>query len=188
MAEMIDNEALDWDDEIEDNGIEYIKLDEGDYVFVIENLQRERFEGSDKAPECPRAALTLAIPLGDGRTAHVYDGILIHKENGWRVTRFFESLGFVKEPSAKDPNKLIMRPHWNEVIGKTGVATIKQRTYTNRNGEERTTNSVDRYLKPDEVNNERLVQISSASLPAAAPQPTPAAQAQPANQQQQWSL
>lgn len=182
MAEMIDNESLDWDDEIEDNGIEYIELQEGDYVFVVEKFERERFEGSDKVPACPRAALTLAIPLSDGRTAHVFDGLLLYKGNGWRITRFFECLGYTRDVETQK-----IKPAWNEIIGKSGVVTIKQREYTNRNGENRTTNSVDRYIKPDEVNNERLVQISSASLPAT-PQPTPAVQVQPANQQQQWSL
>ncbi len=181
-----ENYALDWTDEVEDDGLDYILLEEGDYTCVVEKLDKERYEGSDKVPPCPRANITLLIPLADGRTAHVFDRILLYSGNKWRIYRLFEAFGFESNQDGK------MIPHWDEIIGRQGVVRIKQRKYTNKNGDEKITNDVDSYIKPTEVNNDALIK---AQQPYQQAQPAQVVQPQqsqpvaaPAAQQQQWSM
>lgn len=42
------NEAMGWDDSIENEGQEFILLDEGDYEFTVEKMERGQFNGSAK--------------------------------------------------------------------------------------------------------------------------------------------
>lgn len=182
-----ENQTLDWTDEVEDSGTDFVLLKEGDYVFVVEKLDKERYEGSEKVPNCPRATITLAIPLPDGRTARVFDRILLYKGNEWRIFRFFECLGFEKNENGK------MAPHWNEVVGQQGVVRIKQREYTNKKGEKKTTNDVDSYIKKSEVNNDSLLKTQQQytqpqPVQQTAPQAQPQPVAAPTAQQQQWSM
>lgn len=182
-----ENYALDWTDEVEDSGMDFILLGEGDYVFVVEKFDKERYEGGDKVPPCPRATLTLAIPLPDGRTARVFDRILLYSGNKWRIFRFFESLGFEGNQDGK------MMSHWDEIVGRQGVVRIKQRKYTTKNGDEKITNDVDSYIKPAEVNNDSLIKTQQQytqpqPVQQTAPQAQPQPAAAPAAQQQQWNL
>lgn len=172
-----DNTALDWDSEYEDNGSGFILLDPGYYPFTVDKLEKEYYEGSEKVPPCPRASLTLKIQLVDGRETSVFDSILLYSGGTWRVNRFFEALGFQKEPSLADPDKLIMKPHWGEVIGKQGWVKIKNRSYTTKNGEDRTTNDIDEYVDPKDW-NKALASYQQTSQPAAQPAPVQQQQAQ----------
>ena len=57
----INNQGMDWNDTLENDGQEYIILPEGDYNFVVTNFERGRFPGSAKMPPCNKAALTLVV-------------------------------------------------------------------------------------------------------------------------------
>ena len=59
-------EALDWNDEISDEGGEYPILEAGDYNFTVESFQRKRFNGSDKMCACNQVALKLRIDGPEG--------------------------------------------------------------------------------------------------------------------------
>ena len=52
--------CFDWDDEIQNDGQEFITLPEGDYVFEVVEFERGRFAGSEKVPACNKANLVLA--------------------------------------------------------------------------------------------------------------------------------
>lgn len=47
------NEAMGWDDSIENEGQEFILLDEGDYEFTVEKMERGQFNGSAKLSPSP---------------------------------------------------------------------------------------------------------------------------------------
>ena len=186
--------TTDWDSEYEDNGSGFILLDPGYYPFTVDKLEKEYYEGSEKVPPCPRASLTLKIQLVDGRETSVFDSILLYSGGTWRVNRFFEALGFQKEPSVADPDKLIMKPHWGEVIGKQGWVKIKNRSYTTKNGEDRTTNDIDEYVDPKDW-NKALASYQQTAQPTAQPVAAPQAQqaqmpmpAQPQQYQNPYSM
>ena len=55
------NMFLDWDDAIENDGQEFVTLEEGDYNFTVTGFERGRFPGSAKLPACNKATLTPAV-------------------------------------------------------------------------------------------------------------------------------
>lgn len=60
----LDNNIMNWDDTIENDGQEFVVLPEGDYTFTVTNFERGRFPGSAKIPPCNKATLTIGMALG----------------------------------------------------------------------------------------------------------------------------
>lgn len=54
---------LSWDDEIRNDGPDYVLLPEGDYTFEVTKLERARFQGSAKLPP-DQPAVTAAPAQG----------------------------------------------------------------------------------------------------------------------------
>lgn len=138
------NDCLDWDDEIEDDGKGSVILPEGDYNFVVSDFERGRFPGGPKLPPCNKAALTLKVETDNG-TAYVHTDLMLHKSVEWKLSSFFRCIG-----QKKHGEKLVM--NWNRVKGAEGRAHFKPRTYTDSNGNERQANDLDRFYDYDEKN------------------------------------
>lgn len=67
MAEHTRNdEAMDWNDVIEDDGQEFIILPEGNYNFTVTNFERGYFPGSAKMKPCNKATITMQVHTEDG--------------------------------------------------------------------------------------------------------------------------
>lgn len=157
-------EALDWEGEF-DATDEFVLLAPGYYPFTVKDLERERFQGSAKMAACPRAKLTLEITAGNSTTS-ITDRIMLSTKTQWRVSQFFQSLGFTKNEEGK------MAMHWNEILGKSGWLKIDMRSYTNKDGEERETNEVASYCRPDEAEkafSEYQKMFNAPTAPASAP-------------------
>lgn len=56
-----------WEDEIVNEGGDFVLLPEGDYDFTVSKFERTRYEGSAKMPSCNMAKVTFTI--GVQRTA-----------------------------------------------------------------------------------------------------------------------
>lgn len=140
MAEDL-GKPLDWDDEeVSDEG-GFTLLDEGVYPFEVIKVDKERFEGSDKMAACPRAAVRLNVASPSG-WVQITDRLLLSTKTAWRIARFFEGLGYAKNP---ETGKVPVR--WNDAPGKQGWVRIKVREY-DYNGEKRKANDVEEYLPP----------------------------------------
>lgn len=135
------NQFLDWNDIIEDDGQQFVILPEGDYNFTVTNFERGRFPGGQKIPACNKATLTLQVTMNDG-IAIVHTDFLLHKSMEWKLSAFFRCIGLKKHGE-----RLVM--DWSRVIGCEGRARFKPRTYTDRDGNERQTNEVDRFYDWD---------------------------------------
>jgi hypothetical protein len=133
---------MNWDDAIETDGQEYILLPEGEYNFKVTNFERGRFVGSAKIPQCNKATITIQIEAKEGTTSVKFD-LILYRTLEWRISAFFRSIG-----QKKHGEKLTM--NWGTVIGSKGRAYIKQRSYTNQNGEEKFINDVDRFIDYNE--------------------------------------
>ena len=153
MSDVNNNEAMGWDDSIENEGQEFVLLDEGDYEFTVEKMERGQFNGSAKLSPSPKATLTLAVATDRG-TAHVKTDLILNRALEWKLCQFFLSIGLKKHGAP-----LVMK--WGEVTGRTGKARIRQRSWTGNDGVERMSNDVERYLDPMEHSAG-----SSASAPA----------------------
>lgn len=133
---------MDWDDALENDGQEFVILEEGDYNFTITDFERGRFPGSAKIPACNKATLTLQVRTDDGKIATVKFDLILYRSLEWRISGFFRCIG-----QKKKGERLVM--NWNKVVGSKGRAHFMTRTYTNRDGEERQVNDVDRFIDYD---------------------------------------
>ena len=137
------NMIMDWGDTIESDGQEFVILEEGDYNFTVTNFERGRFAGSAKIPACNKAALTLQVKTADGKLATIKFDLILYRSLEWRISSFFRCIG-----QKKQDERLAM--DWNNAVGARGHARFKPRTYTNRDGEERQVNDVDKFYDWDE--------------------------------------
>ena len=133
---------MDWDDSIETDGQEYILLPEGEYNFKVTNFERGRFNGSAKIPQCNKATITIQIEAKEGMSSVKFD-LILYRTLEFRISAFFRCIG-----QKKHGEKLTM--DWGKVVGSKGRAYIKQRSYTNQNGEEKFINDVDRFIDYNE--------------------------------------
>ena len=173
MAEMQDG-ALDWDvceadpDDGQHEG--WTLLPEGFYPFRVERMERERYQGSQKMPQCPMAKLTLAVTGADGRDTAVQQRLYITRNQLWKVSRFMESVG----RGRNEAGKVII--DWGGIEGAAGWVKLKVRSYTGRDGQERQTNDVEWFVKPEE--QQQAWESYDAACRAAAAQAAPAPQQQ----------
>ena len=133
--------CMDWNDAIENDGQEFVTLEEGDYNFTVTGFERGRFPGSAKIPSCNKAAITIAVDNG-GKNVNVKFDLILYRSLEWRISSFFRCIG-----QKKHGERLTM--DWNKVLGSVGRAHFKPRKYTNNYGEEKVTNDVDRFLDYD---------------------------------------
>lgn len=136
------NQCMDWNDAIESDGQDYVLLEEGDYNFEVVDFERGRFPGSAKIPPCNKAALTLQVRTPEGKIASVKVDLILFRSLEWRLSAFFRCIG-----QKKHGERLVM--NWGKVLGSHGRAHFKPRSYTNRDGEERRINDVDRFYDYD---------------------------------------
>lgn len=145
MAEYLNNDPheLDWDDEIENDGGQFVLLEEGDYNFTVTNFERGRFPGSKqdgKIPPCNKATLTLTVQTTEGEASVKYD-LILWSTLEWKISEFFRAIGQKKHGEA-------FRPNWSRITGAQGRAHFKPRTYQ-KDGEDRQTNDVKRFYDYD---------------------------------------
>lgn len=135
------NMCMGWDDQIENDGQEFIILPEGDYNFTVTEFERGRFPGSAKIPACNKATLTLEVKTNEG-VAYVKTDIILYRSLEWKISSFFRCIG-----QKKHGEKLVM--NWSKVVGSTGRAHFKPRKWTGNDGVERESNDVDTFLEWD---------------------------------------
>lgn len=131
-----------WEDEIENDGKDFITLPEGNYDFIVTKLERKRFDGSAKVPPCATAEITIEIE-SIGGSAVLTERMFMLTTFEWKLCQFFTCIG-----QRKKGEKL--RPRWSEVVGSKGRVKVILNKYKDKDGNERTNNRVDRWLEPGE--------------------------------------
>lgn len=157
MADL-NTRTFDWDDEIENEGSEFVILQPGEYFFEVKNFEKGTFPGSQKVPPCNKAILTLAIQDGNGRTlTTIKDDIFLCEATEWRISQFFISVGLKKHGERT-------KMRWNECIGTKGRVKIRQDKWEGRDGNEMISNRVDKYCDPADIPS---LSVPSSSQPGA---------------------
>ncbi len=155
------NMEIGWEDTIQEDGQEFVLLEEGDYNFTVTNFERGRFPGGQKIPACNKATITVQIAAKEGLAVIKFD-LLLYRSVEWRISSFFRCIG-----QKKHGEKLTM--NWNTVIGSVGRAHVTKRKYTNNYGEEKTVNDIGRFIDYDpkffEGTTAQMVDISEEDLP-----------------------
>lgn len=134
---------LSWDDQIENEGSEFILLPKGEYDFEVTAFERGRFNGSEKMPPCNQASLTIKITAADGQTTTVKKNLLLHSKVEWKLCEFFTSIG-----QRKKGEKVSM--NWNAVIGSRGRCEVTVRSWNKDDGTPMQNNEINKFLEPVE--------------------------------------
>lgn len=159
MSEEI--KELGWEDEISDEGKEFVLLEEGDYKFTVAKVERARFQGSEKMPPCNMAKVTFTIWGADDST-DITENFLLNSKMEWKLSALFLSIGLKKHG---EPLKM----QWSRVPGAKGKCHVFIDTYINKDGEEKKINRIkkfydfDKDIKTVEPNNTGSSQQSVSS-------------------------
>lgn len=142
MENVIERE-IGWDDEIEKES-SFILLPEGDYNFVVESLERGRYEGSDKLPPCNMAILTLIFQDPEsGEEVRLKHRLFLHSKTEGMLSAFFCAIGQKKHGEK-------CRMNWNMVVGARGKCKVSIRKWKNKDGEEIQSNDIKKFYDPEE--------------------------------------
>jgi len=141
MSEKVERE-LGWDDEIENDGPEFIVLPEGDYSFKVIDFERARHPGSEKLPPCNKAIVHIQIEGPEGISV-IKHQLFLHTKTEGLLCQFFNGIG-----QRQKGERITM--DWSKVMGSQGKAKIGIRKWTNDNGEELTFNEIKKFYEPDE--------------------------------------
>ena len=138
---MTNERELGWDDEIVNDGPEFIVLPAGDYNFSVAKFERGRFAGSAKMPACNQATLELKIQSPEHGEVTVFHRMLLHTKTEGFLSNFFTGIG---QKRKGEP----LRMNWNAVVGASGSCKIIINKYIDKNGKEQTNNQVDTFYEP----------------------------------------
>ncbi|MFM1572615.1 DUF669 domain-containing protein [Helcococcus ovis] len=131
MSELQDR-ALSWDEEISQES-EFILLDEGDYSYKVEQVEKTYFNGSEKMAPCPQAIIHLIV----NDQVRLKTNLFLNTKSEWKLSEFFVSIGLKKKG---EPLKM----NWTKVQGATGRLTLSHREYKGQKY-----NEVNRFLEPE---------------------------------------
>ena len=140
-------EILGWDDEVEE-GSPFVLLPEGDYPFVVTNIERGVYEKpvgrESKVPaNCPKATVTFELTAPTGETTTLTENFFLYKKMQWKINQFFYSLGAQKDADGT------VKMNWGSVLGSKGTAKVVINPYKDKKtGEDKQNNRIDTFNEP----------------------------------------
>lgn len=139
--------ALDWNDEIENDGGAFSIIPEGDYAFGVKSFERGRHAGSEKIPACNKAVLTLTIlgpeyPFKPDKLGEVTANLFLHSKFEWKLCQFFTCIGLRKHGEK-------LRMDWSRVPGAVGTCHVGIRKWTGNDGKEHESNEITEFYDPE---------------------------------------
>ena len=151
---------MDWNGTLENDSPSFTLLPEGDYDFVVTELERTRHNGSAKLPPCNKAIVHIRI-ADEGGMNIIKHNLFLHSRCEGLLCDFFVGIGQRKKGERKNMD-------WSKVVGARGRAKIGIRNWVDNNGNDRQTNEIKHFYSPEE--QPRQVQAKS-DLPWAEAQP-----------------
>lgn len=144
-----------WEDEIVNEGGDFVLLPEGDYDFTVAKYERARHEGSAKVPPCNMAKVTFTI-WGAEDSVEITENFFLCNKFEWKLSALFLALGLKKHG---EPLKM----NWNAITGKKGKCNVYVDNYKNKDGEDRQSNKIKKLYAYDE--NVTTVQPAQMQTP-----------------------
>ena len=141
---MAEDRAFDWNDVIENDGGEFTLLPEGTYPFTVLSFERGEFPGSEKMPACKKAVLTIRIDGGTLGATDVTENLFLHSRAEWKLCQFFTAIGQRQHGEQ-------LRMDWSKVPGSRGLCEVGVREYRNKDGEQKKSNQITKYLEPKQA-------------------------------------
>ena len=160
---------LDWNDEITNDGAEFISLQSGDYQFTVTNIERARHtpnpHNPGRLPACNKAIVSVKIETAEGSTTLKHN-LFLHSTTEGMLSAFFGAIGQKKHGQP-------LKMNWN-VIGATGVCRINKRKGTGQYADHEYDN-IKSMIYADDVDWTKVLNAnqSQASQPQTVPQQQP---------------
>jgi hypothetical protein len=126
-----------WDDQIENDGPEFVLLPEGDYDFEVISFERGRHNGSEKLPPCNKATVHIKIQGEEGETI-IKHNLFLHSKTEGMLCAFFTAIG-----QRKHGEKVSM--NWNAVTGSVGRCKVGIKKYEGKDY-----NEIKKFYEPSE--------------------------------------
>lgn len=139
---MADERAFGWDDQIQHDSSGFVLLPEGEYPFVVESFSRAYHNGSAKLPPCNKAVLKIRVGDVFGQNTALEHNLFLHSKTEGLLCEFFCSIGLRRRGEA-------LKMDWSRVPGASGRCKLGVRTWTGRDGEEKKSNEILRFLEPE---------------------------------------
>lgn len=133
---------LGWDDEIQNDGNDFVLLPEGDYNFEVVTFEKARHPGSEKLPPCAKAVVHIKVTGPEGSTT-IKHNFFLHTKTEGMLCAFFVSIGQRKKGER-------LKMDWPNVPGSKGRCKIGIRKWTGKNGEEMSNNEIKKFYDPAE--------------------------------------
>lgn len=141
MADNLGRE-LDWNEEIENDGSDFVLLPEGDYNFEVISFERGRHNGSEKLPACNKAILSIKLTSDDGQqSTTIIHNLFLHSKTEGMLCAFFTAIG-----QRKKGEKINM--NWNLVPGARGRCKVGIHNWTGNDGEIKQSNQIKKFYEP----------------------------------------
>lgn len=116
---------LGWEDEITQDGAQFVSLTPGFYQFTVTNFERGRHTPNPtktgKLPACNKAIITIEIETEEG-IAQLKHNLFLHTSTEGMLSAFFGAIGQKKHGEP-------LRMNWN-ILGAEGVCQINKRKGT----------------------------------------------------------
>lgn len=168
MANYNENEELDFEATIEDEGSEFTLLPDGDYEFIIRKVTRGRFNGSDKVPACGEVNIEMTVGNSTDTTV-ISERFFMIRKFEWKLSQFFLSIGLKKHDEP-------LRMRWN-IEGMKGKCKVYVDSFAKKDGSQGQSNKIKKFYAYDE--NVSVAPINAApqqyTQPAYTQQYTPPA-------------
>lgn len=165
---------LGWDDEITQDGAQFVSLTPGFYQFTVTNFERGRHTPNTtnpgKLPACNKAIITIEIETEEG-IAQLKHNLFLHTSTEGMLSAFFGAIGQKKHGEP-------LRMNWN-IIGAKGVCQINKRKGTGEYAD-REFDNIKSMVYADEVDWSKVLNAHQGQT-----QPAQTAQQSPQNYQQQ---
>ena len=136
------NNGLGWNDSISKDSEDRALIPEGNYNARVLFVEKGEFMGSAKLSACPKAIITLMVDTGEYPTP-VTVQLLLRRKLEWKLKEFFRAVGLAKQGEE-------YRMNWENLKGAKLRVHVIQNTYTDKFGEERTSNQIDKFYDYDD--------------------------------------
>lgn len=112
---------LDWDSTIDADEQQYTVLDEGDYSFVVDSIDRTTVgESSEKYKGMKMVTVYLNIIVPGQEEVQIKENFILHSNFTWKIGSFLVSIGL------KEKGKPTQGNYWSKVPGTRGRCHIVQ--------------------------------------------------------------
>lgn len=173
MPQYNENEEMDFEAVIENEGNEFTLLPDGDYEFIVTKVTRGRFNGSDNVPACGEVKVEMKVGNSTDSTTITERFFMIRKFE-WKLSQFFLSIGLKKHD---EPLKM----RWN-IEGMKGKCKVYVDNYTKKDNTQGQSNKIKKFYAYDE--NVSVTPIAASQPAYTQPAYTQPAYTQPAYTQQ----